>query len=151
MVLWHNSDNKSCFFKTEPFPVCALFLIRILFSTLRLIAPGNSSMCFLYPLLMSSTAPKTTGVVSVSIPHFMVVSIPRSLYLESFSVISIEVFLSHVTDIYEFAGFVLLVFHRYIRLVSSHFSVCVYLHVAEYRSFLVSSHRCWFMFIPLAQ
>ena len=35
---------------------------------------------------MSPRAPLTTGLGSVFIPHILVVSISRSLYLESFSV-----------------------------------------------------------------
>ena len=66
-------------------------------SSLMLIAPGVFSVCFCSPFLMSPRAPRTTGIVSVFIPHILVVSISRSLYLESFSVVFKEVFLSDVT------------------------------------------------------
>ena len=43
---------------------------------------------------MSPRAPITTGIVSVVMPHILIVSISWSLYFESFSVIFNEVFLS---------------------------------------------------------
>ena len=63
-------------------------------SSMMLITPGIFSMCFRSPFLMSPRAPTTTGIVSVFIPHILVVSISWSLYLESFSVDFNEVFLS---------------------------------------------------------
>ena len=48
---------------------------------------------------MSLRAAITTGIVSLFIPHILVVSISRSLYLESFSVVFNEVFLSDGTAI----------------------------------------------------
>ena len=48
---------------------------------------------------MSPKAPMTTGIVSVFIPHILVVSISRFSYLESFSVVFNEVFLSDGTAI----------------------------------------------------
>ena len=48
---------------------------------------------------MSPRAPITTGIVSVFIPHILVVSISRSLYLGSFSVVFKEVFQCDVTAI----------------------------------------------------
>ena len=65
--------------------------------SLMLIAPGIFSVCFCSPFLMSPRTPVTTGIVSVFIPHILVVSISRSLYLESFSVVFNEVFLSDGT------------------------------------------------------
>ena len=44
-------------------------------------------------------APSTTGIVVVFMPHIFSISISRSLYFESFSVVFIEVFLSVGTDI----------------------------------------------------
>ena len=46
---------------------------------------------------MNPRAPIMTGTVTVFIPHILVVSISRSLYFESFSVISNKVFLSDGT------------------------------------------------------
>ena len=40
-------------------------------------------MCFSNSFLMSPTAPITTGIVSVFMPHILVVSISRSLNFES--------------------------------------------------------------------
>ena len=68
-------------------------------SSLMLIAPGIFSVCFCSPFLLSPRAPIATGVVSVVIPHILVVPISRSLYLEIFSVVFKEVFLSDVTAI----------------------------------------------------
>ena len=56
-------------------------------------------MCFFNPFLKSPRAPITTGIVSVFIPHILVVSISRSLYFESFPAILSEVFLSDGTCI----------------------------------------------------
>ena len=42
-----------------------------------------------------------------------------------------------------------MVFDHYIRLISCYFSICVYLHILKYRSFFISSDRCWSMFIQL--
>ena len=64
-----------------------------------LIAPGNFSVCFCSPFSMSPRAPITTGTVSVFIPHILVVSISRSLYLQSFAMIFNEVFVSDGTAI----------------------------------------------------
>ena len=44
-------------------------------------------------------APITTGIIPDFIPHILVVSISRSLYLDSFSVVFNEVFLSDGTVI----------------------------------------------------
>ena len=49
---------------------------------------------------MRPREPITTGIVSAFIPHILVVSISRSLYLESFSVVFSEVFLSDGTATY---------------------------------------------------
>ena len=68
-------------------------------SSLMLIAPGIFSVCFCSPFLMSPRAPITIGIVSVFIPHILVASIFRCLYLESFSVIFNEVLLSDGTAI----------------------------------------------------
>ena len=53
-------------------------------------------MCFCSPFLISPRAPITSGIVSVFI---LIVSISRSLYLEDFSVVFIEVFVSDGTAI----------------------------------------------------
>ena len=66
---------------------------------LMLIAPGIFSVCFCSPFLRSLRAPITSGIVFVLIPHILVVSISKSLYLESFSMVFNEVFLSDGTAI----------------------------------------------------
>ena len=53
--------------------------------------------------------------------------------------------------IYEFTGFVHMVFHHYIRLVGCYFYICVYLHSTKHRSFFIFSDRRWFMFIAHLQ
>ena len=63
-------------------------------SSLMLIAAGIFSVCLCSPFLMSPRAPITTGIVPVFI---LVVSMSRSLYLESFSVVFNEAFLSDGT------------------------------------------------------
>ena len=68
-------------------------------TSLIMIAPGIFSRCFCGTFLMSPRAPETTGIVSVFIPHILVVSISRSLYLESFSMVFYEMFLSDGTAI----------------------------------------------------
>ena len=68
-------------------------------SSLMLIVPGIFYVCFCSPFLTSPRAPIATGIVSVFIPYILVVSISRSLYLERFSVVFNEVFLSDGTAI----------------------------------------------------
>ena len=63
-------------------------------SSLMLIAPGIFSVCFCSPFLMNPRAPITNGIVSIFIPHILVVSGSRSSYLESFVSCFNEVFLS---------------------------------------------------------
>ena len=53
-------------------------------------------MCCCSPFLTSPTAPITSNIVSVFI---LIVSISRSLYLENFSVVFMEMFLSYGTAI----------------------------------------------------
>ena len=48
--------------------------------------------------LVSPRAPTTTGIVSVFIPHILLTSISKSLYLDNFSVNFAEVLLSDETD-----------------------------------------------------
>ena len=74
------------------------------------------------------------------------------LYLESFSVVFKEVFLSDGTSI-SMSLQVLFLWSliTIIRLVSRYFSICVYLHISKYRSFLIFSDRPWFTFIPLVR
>ena len=87
---------------------------------------------------------------SYFIPHILVVSICRSLGLESFSVFN-EVFLSDGTAMSMSLHIVPIVFGHYIELVGCYFSICVYLHIPKYRSFFIFSDHCWLMFIPLVQ
>ena len=49
---------------------------------------------------MSPRAQITTGIIYFFIPHILVVSVSRSLYLESFLVFFNEVFLSDGTSIF---------------------------------------------------
>ena len=56
-------------------------------------------MYFSIPFFTRPRAPSTTGIVVVFMPHIFSISISRSLYFESFSVVFIEVFLSVGTDI----------------------------------------------------
>ena len=87
-------------FKTKPSLVCGLFLIKLCFVFCWCWLPqGFFSMYFSSPFLMSPRAPITTGIISVFIPHILVVSISRSLYLESFSVVFNEMFLPDGTAI----------------------------------------------------
>ena len=55
----------------------------IFYSSLMLIAPGIFSVHFSIPFLVNPRAPVTTGIISAFIPHVLVVSISRSLYLAS--------------------------------------------------------------------
>ena len=72
----------------------------------------------------------------------MVVSISRSLYLESFfpEVIVSGVFLSNntVVSMTEFAGFVFMVFGHYIGLFNCYFSVCIWMSQSAVASFPVT-------------
>ena len=54
---------------------------------------------FCSPFLMCPKAPVATDIVSVFVPHILVVTISRSVYLGSFSVVFNEVFLSDGTTI----------------------------------------------------
>ena len=80
---------------------------------------------------MSPIAPITTGIVSVFIPHILVASISRSLYLESFSVVFHEVFLSDDTA------------------KSMSLQVLFLWSLITISGFFIFSDRRWFMFIPL--
>ena len=51
-------------------------------------------MCFSMPFLITASAPMTTGTVIVFNPHIFVISISRSLYLDSFSATFTDVFQS---------------------------------------------------------
>ena len=59
-----------------------------------LIFPGIFSMCFSMPFLTTPSALMTTGTVIVFNPHIFVISISRSLYLDSFSATFTDVFQS---------------------------------------------------------
>ena len=61
-------------------------------SSLILIAPGIFAVCFPSPFLMSARAPITAGIISLFNGHILVVSISRSLYLESFQWSSMRCF-----------------------------------------------------------
>lgn len=111
-----------------------------------LIAPETLSVCFCSPFLMSLWAPITAGIVSVFIPHIQVVSISRSLYLESFSVVlnlwGVSVW--WYCHIYELAGFVLMVFDHYISLDSCYFSICVFAYPKVSLFLVTVAGSCWY-------
>ena len=70
-----------------------------------------------------------TGIVSVLMPHIRLVSISKSLYLDSFSVTFTDVFLSDGTAMSMNLQVFVLVFDHYIGSVGCYFPVCVYWHV----------------------
>ena len=73
-----------------------------------------------------------TGIVSVLMPHIRLVSISKSLYLDSFSVTFTDVFLSDGTALsMNLQVFVLwsLITIIFIGSVGCYFPVCVYWHV----------------------
>ena len=59
-----------------------------------LIFPGILSVCFSMPFLTTPSAPMTTGTVIVFNLYIFVISISRSLYLDSFSATFTDVFRS---------------------------------------------------------
>ena len=61
--------------------------------------PGVCCIYFSNPFFTSPRAPLTTGIVVAFIPHFLSISILRSLYFDSFSVTLFEVFFSVGMDI----------------------------------------------------
>ena len=52
---------------------------------MTLMCPGILQICLSIPFLITPSAPMITGTICVFIPHILVISISRSLYLESFS------------------------------------------------------------------
>ncbi len=70
----------------------------IFWTRLMLMLPGIWSMNLSSPFFTSPRAPMTTGIVSVFIPHILLILISRSLYLDSFSVTFTEVFRSEGID-----------------------------------------------------
>ena len=66
-----------------PLPLLLLLLL-VLLLLLLLMFPGISLTSFSEPLLITSNAPTTTGIISLFICHILVISISRSLYLERF-------------------------------------------------------------------
>ena len=59
--------------------------------------PGILPRYISRPFLTAPSAPMITGIVSVLMPHIRLVSISKSLYLDSFSVTFTDVFLSDGT------------------------------------------------------
>ena len=59
-----------------------------------LIWPGILPRYVSSPFLIAPSAPMITGIVSVLMPHIRLVSISKSLYLDSFPVTFTDVFLS---------------------------------------------------------
>ena len=74
-----------------PLPLLVLLLSLLLL--LLLMFPGISLTSFSEPLLITSNAPTTTGIISLFICHILVISISRSLYLERFLEIIIIIIL----------------------------------------------------------
>ena len=95
--------------------MCAVPSKVIFCSSLMLIWPGILPRYVSSPVLIAPSAPMITGIVSVLMPHIRLVSISKSLYLDSFSV--------------TFTGFRFVVFNHYIGSVGCYFPVCVYRHV----------------------
>ena len=107
--------------------MCAVPSKVIFCSSLMLIWPGILPRYVSSPFLIAPGAPMITGIVSVLMPHIRFVSISKSLYLDSFSVTSTDVFLSDGTAMS--IGFRFVVFNHYIGSVGCYFPVCVYRHV----------------------
>ena len=70
--------------------MCAVPRRMIFCSSFILLVPGIFPKFWSIPSLISPSAPTITGTVSVLTPHILVVSISRSLYFESFSIIIIK-------------------------------------------------------------
>ena len=66
-------------------------------SSVMLIFPRILQICLSMPFLITPSAPVTTGTICVFIPHILAISISRSLYLESFSAILMDVLRSDGT------------------------------------------------------
>ena len=66
-------------------------------SSLMLIWPGILPRYVSSPFLIAPSALMITGIISVLMPHIQLVSISKSLYLDSFSVTFTDVFLSDGT------------------------------------------------------
>ena len=77
--------------------MCAVPSKVIFCSSLMLIWPGILPRYVSSPFLIAPSAPMITGIVSVLMPHIRLVSISKSLYLDSFSVTFTDVFLSDGT------------------------------------------------------
>ena len=77
--------------------MCAVPSKAIFCSSLMLIWPGIRPRYVSSPFLIAPSAPMITGIVSVFMPHIRLVSISKSLYLDSFSVTFMDVFLSDGT------------------------------------------------------
>ena len=153
MVLGHNKFDKFCFWD-KTFRSMSAVPKKVSFcSSLMVIVPGIFPLCFSSPFLMSPRAPITTDIISVFIPPILIVSIPSlGLYLESFSVIFDEGFLWDGNAI-SMSLQVLFICSLIIisGLLVCYFSICVYLHSPNYRSFFIFSDRRWFMFIAHLQ
>ena len=108
--------------------MCAVPSKVIFCTSLMLFWPGILPRYFSAPFLIAPSAPIITGIVSVLMPHLRLVSISKSLYLDSFSVTFTDVFLSDGTA-NKFTGFHFVVFNHYIGSVGCYFPVCVYHHV----------------------
>ena len=122
--------------------MCAVPSKVIFCSSLMLIWPGILPRYVSSPFLIAPSPPMITGIVSVLMPHIRLVSISKSLYLDSFSVTFTDVFLSDGTAMsINLQVFVLWWF--------SFGPVCVYRHVPQYRDILIFCNCFRFMVIPL--
>ena len=77
--------------------MCAVPSKVIFCSSLIRIWPGILPRYVSSPFLIAPSAPMITGIFSVLMPHIRLVSISKSLYLDSFSVTFTDVFLSDGT------------------------------------------------------
>ena len=77
--------------------ICADPSRAIFWSSVTLMFPGILQICLSIPFLITPSAPMITGTICVFIPHILVISISRSLYLESFSATLTDVFRSDGT------------------------------------------------------
>ena len=107
-------------------------------------------MCFSMPFLTTPSAPMTTGTVIVFNPHIFIISISRSLYLDSFSATFTDVFRSEgICHIYQHACLFLIIFNNDVRFISFDRFIGVYLHIPENGNFFIFCNSFWLVLVPL--
>ena len=107
--------------------------------------PGILSVCFSMPFLTTPSAPMTTGTVIVFNPHIFVISISRSLYLDSFSATLTDVFRSEGIA-YQHACLSLL---NNVRFISFDRFIGVYVRIPENGNFFIFCNSFWLVLAPL--